>query len=45
MFDIIDEELKVHEEYQEIKDSLDVFKRYKTLSFIVEITQTDEMEW
>lgn len=45
VFNIIDEELKEHEEYQEIKDSLDVFKRYYALASKVEITQTDETEW
>ena len=45
VFDIIDDELKDHKEYQDIKDSLDVFKRYFSLSSKVEITQTDETEW
>jgi DNA replication ATP-dependent helicase Dna2 len=45
VFDIIDEELRDHEEYDEIKGSLDVFKRYKALASIVEINQTDETEW
>lgn len=45
VFDIIDDELMEHEEYDEIKDSLDVFKRYKALASKVEINQTDDMEW
>lgn len=45
VFDIIDEELRENEEYDEIKDSLDVFKRYKAMASIVEIKQTDETEW
>ncbi len=45
VFDIIDEELNDHEEYQDIKDSLDVFKRYFSLSTKIEINQTDEAEW
>lgn len=45
VFDIIDEELKDHKEYQDIKDSLDVFKRYYSLSAKIEISETDEDEW
>lgn len=45
VFDIIDDELKDHEEYNEIKDCLDVFKRYKALASKVEINQTDDTEW
>lgn len=45
VFEIIDNELKEHKEYQDIKDSLDVFKRYFSLSSKVEINQTDETEW
>lgn len=45
VFDIIDNELQDHNEYLDIKNSLDVFKRYYTLSSKVEITQTDETEW
>lgn len=45
VFDIIDEELKDHEEYHAIKDSLEVFKRYKVMASTVEINQTDETEW
>lgn len=45
VFDIIDEELRAHEEYNEIKDSLDVFKRYKAMASTVEMNQTDDMEW
>ncbi|HET7118047.1 MAG TPA: AAA domain-containing protein [Hanamia sp.] len=45
VFDIIDEELRDHEEYHAIKNSLDVFKRYKAMASTVEINQTDEDEW
>jgi DNA replication ATP-dependent helicase Dna2 len=45
VFDIIDAELKVNEEYHEIKKSLDVFKEYITLASIVEIKQLDNQEW
>jgi len=45
VFDIIDDELKNHEEYHAIKDSLDVFKRYKAMASTVEINQTDDTEW
>lgn len=45
VFDIIDDELKVHEEYHAIKDSLDIFKRYKAMASTVEINQTDDSEW
>jgi superfamily I DNA and/or RNA helicase len=45
VFDIIDDELKVQEEYHAIKDSLDVFKRYKAMASTVEINQTDDTEW
>jgi DNA replication ATP-dependent helicase Dna2 len=45
VFDIIDEELNDHEEYQDIKDSLDIFKLYFSLSTKIEINQTDEDEW
>jgi DNA replication ATP-dependent helicase Dna2 len=45
VFDIIDDELKHHKEYNEIKDSLQVFKRYKMMASIVQINQTDDREW
>jgi len=45
VFDIIDEELRLHQEYEEIKDSLDVFKRYKAMASTVEKNQRDESEW
>jgi len=45
VFDIIDDELRDHEEYKAIKDSLEIFKRYKTMASIVEINQTDNLEW
>ena len=45
VFDIIDDELKNHEEYETIKDSLDIFKRYKILSSKVVINQTEIEEW
>ncbi len=45
VFDIIDEELRDHEEYEAIKDSLEIFKRYKSMASAVEINQTNEEEW
>lgn len=45
VFDIIDDELRDHEEYMAIKDSLDVFKQYKAMASTVEINQTDNSEW
>lgn len=45
VFDIIDEELRDHEEYNAIKESLEVFKRYKAMASTVEINQTDDTEW
>ncbi|MBX7227879.1 MAG: AAA family ATPase [Chitinophagales bacterium] len=45
VFDIIDDELRDHEEYNNIKDSLDVFKRYKAMASIVHINQADDSEW
>jgi DNA replication ATP-dependent helicase Dna2 len=45
VFDIIDEELKDHKEYQDIKHSLDIFKRYFSLSTKTEINETDKDEW
>ena len=45
VFDIIDEELREHKEYRDIKDSLDIFKKYNSLSTKIEINQTVEEEW
>jgi superfamily I DNA and/or RNA helicase len=45
VFDIIDEELKDHKDYQEIKSSLDIFKHFHSLSTKIEINQTEENEW
>lgn len=45
VFDIIDEELRDHEEFHAIKESLDVFKRYKSMASTVEINQTDDTDW
>lgn len=45
IFDIKDEELKDHKEYQDIKHNLDVFKQYFTLSTKIEINEPDEDEW
>lgn len=45
VFDIIDDELKNHKEYNDIKNSLDIFKRYYSLSSKEEINQTVESEW
>jgi superfamily I DNA and/or RNA helicase len=45
VFDIIDEELIDHDEYEDIKDSLDIFKRYFSLSSKVEKKQIDNLDW
>lgn len=45
VFDIIDEELQEHSEYQDIKGSLDIFQKYLSLSTKIEMNQTDEDEW
>lgn len=45
IFDIKDEELKLHNEYQDIKDSLDTFKKYYSLSTKIELNETDKDEW
>lgn len=45
VFDIIDDELKGHKEYQDIKSSLDVFKLYYSLSTKVQINEVDDKEW
>lgn len=45
VFDIIDEELRDHEEYKLIKNSLDIFKRYKVMASTIEINETDNTEW
>lgn len=45
VFDIIDEELKDHKDYQDIRSSLDIFKRFNSLSTKIEINETDENEW
>lgn len=45
IFDIINEELMEHDEYDSIKDSLEIFKEYKTMASIVELNQNNEDEW
>lgn len=45
VFDIIDEELQNHSEYQNIKYSLDIFKQYYLLSTKIEINEIDNDEW
>lgn len=45
IFDIKDEELKDINEYKEIKDSLDIFKKYYALSTKIELLETDTDEW
>lgn len=45
VFDIIDHELKEQKEYEEIKESLNIFKRYKAMASKVEINQIDNPEW
>lgn len=45
IFDIKDEELKNSNECQDIKDSLDIFKKYYSLSTRIELNETDKDEW
>ena len=45
VFDIRHEELKDHKEYTDIKESLDIFKQYFSLSTKIELNQTDDDEW
>lgn len=45
VFDIIDDELRTHPEYNEIKDSLEVFLKYKSLASKLVINQTNASEW
>ena len=45
VFGIIEEELREHEEYNVIRDSLDIFKRYKEIVSTVEINEFDDDEW
>jgi DNA replication ATP-dependent helicase Dna2 len=45
VFDIMDDELRDHQEYDAIKENLEIFKRYKSMASIVEVNQTDEAKW
>jgi DNA replication ATP-dependent helicase Dna2 len=45
VFDIIDEDLKDHKEYQSIKSSLEIFKQYVNLSTKIEINESDDDDW
>ncbi|MDZ4786931.1 MAG: AAA domain-containing protein, partial [bacterium] len=45
VFDIIDAELKDHKDYPIIKDSLDIFKQYFSLSAKIEINERENREW
>jgi DNA replication ATP-dependent helicase Dna2 len=45
VFDIIDDDLKDHADYQSIKDSLDIFKRYFFLSTRIEKNRIETKEW
>lgn len=45
IFDIKDKELRNSNEYQDIKDSLDIFKKYYSLSTKIELNETDIDEW
>lgn len=45
IFDINDEELKDHKDYQSVKSSLDIFKQYYKQSTKIEINKTDDNEW
>jgi DNA replication ATP-dependent helicase Dna2 len=44
VFDIIDDELSSHVEYQEIKESLNIFKQYYSLSTKINLI-SNESEW
>ncbi|TCC98727.1 DEAD/DEAH box helicase [Pedobacter hiemivivus] len=45
IFDIREEELSDHEEYQNVKPSLDIFKLYYDLSTKIEINEGGDDEW
>lgn len=45
IFDIKDEELKTHNEHKDIKGSLDIFRKYYSLSTRIELNETDKDEW
>ena len=45
VFDIKEEELSSHTEYQAIKESLDIFKKYFSQSTKIEFNKTEENEW
>lgn len=45
VFDIIDDELRDHDVYEEIKVSLDIFKKYKAMASTAVINQADDKEW
>lgn len=45
IFDIKENELKDHKEYQDVRDSLNIFKKYFSLSKRLEINEIDEDEW
>ena len=45
VFDINEEELSSHTEYQAVKASLDIFKKYFSQSAKIEIIKTDKDEW
>ena len=45
VFDIIDGDLSSHIEYQDIKESLNIFKQYYSLSTKINLNSGDESEW
>lgn len=45
IFDIRDEELRGHKEYQSIKPSLEIFKQYFKLSKKIEINEAESDDW
>ncbi len=45
VFEIIDDELKDHQDYESIKDSLVVFKQYFMLSTKIEMSNIENEEW
>jgi superfamily I DNA and/or RNA helicase len=45
VFDIKKEELSSHTEYQAIKESLEIFQKYFSLSTKIKINETNKDEW
>jgi DNA replication ATP-dependent helicase Dna2 len=45
VFDIIEDELQQHADYGEIRNYLDIFKKYKAMATIVEMNQKIDADW